>query len=163
MELLLQRFSTGPVSTLGMLHKLHERHPRARREFRCFTMEDEPNDPKVPGHTRIPAGRYQIKLRHEGTMNRRYRTKFSTFHEGMLWLQDVPGFEWIYIHYGNYHGDSAGCILTGDGSQSNVDEDGMVTSSIAAYRRLYHEIIDEMQTGDADDHPEVWITIEDFA
>ncbi len=154
MELLLQRISTGDESTLGIMHKVNEFDEL--REFRCFTMEDEPNEPKVPGHTRIPAGRYQIKLRDEGGMNLRYHKKFD-WHHGMLWLQDVPGFEWVYIHYGNYHGDTEGCILVGDGAQSNALEDGMVTSSIAAYTRLYDEIISSIGV------EEVWITVENFA
>ena len=153
MELLLQRFSTGDESTLGILY-------RDYRQFRCFTMEDQPNEPKVPGETRIPAGRYQIKLRTEGSMHMRYAKKFD-WHFGMLWLQDVPNFKWIYIHYGNYHGDSAGCILVGDGAQSNVLDDGMVMSSVATYTRLYGEITASLYRDKEDG--QVWITIEDFA
>ncbi len=155
MELLQQRFSTGDESTLGILHKIDDFDEN--REFRCFTMEDQPNEPKIPGHTRIPAGRYKIELRTEGGMFKRYGDRFS-WHVGMLWLRDVPGFKWVYIHYGNYHGDTDGCILTGDGCQSNVLDDGMVMSSINSYKRLYLEIIEAMSAGE-----EVWITIEDFA
>ena len=150
MELLLQRFSTGDESTLGILY-------RDYRQFRCFTMEDQPNEPKVPGETRIPAGRYKIELRTDGGMNARYSKKFD-WHFGMLWLQDVPGFTYVYIHYGNYERDTDGCILVGDGCQSNVLDDGMVMSSVASYTRLYSEI---MQAMDADN--DIWITIEDFA
>lgn len=157
MELLLQRFSTGEDSTLGIMHRIDfDVMRQMKRKFVCFTMEDQPNEPKVPGETRIPAGRYQIKLRNEGGMNDRYKDKFDG-HIGMLWLQDVPDFEWVYIHYGNYHGDTDGCILVGDGCQSNVLEDGMVMSSVAAYKRIYREITDAMFSGD------VWINIEDFA
>lgn len=153
MELLLHRFSTGEDSTLGILHRIDDFD--VKRKFVCFTMEDQPNEPKVPGETRIPAGRYQIKLRNEGGMNDRYKDKFDG-HIGMLWLQDVPDFEWVYIHYGNYHGDTDGCILVGDGCQSNVLEDGMVMSSVAAYKRLYRKVTDFLFSGD------VWINIEDF-
>lgn len=150
MELLLQRFSTGDESTLGILY-------RDYRQFRCFTMEDQPNEPKVPGETRVPAGRYKIELRTVGGMTKRYARKFD-WHRGMLWLRDVPGFKWVYVHYGNYHGNTDGCILVGDGCQSNVLGDGMVMNSIAAYTRLYSEI---MRAMDADN--DIWITIEDFA
>jgi hypothetical protein len=156
MELLLQRFSTGDESTLGIMHAIGDFDEH--RRFLCFSMEDQPNEPKVPGETRIPAGRYEIKLRTEGGMNKRYKKKFGSDHFGMLWLQDVPDFEWVYIHYGNYHGDTEGCILTGDGCQSNVLEDGMVMSSIAAYTRLYDEISSSILM----DFDKVWITIEDF-
>jgi len=164
MELLLQRISTGDESTLGILFRSDDTYVPTHQSFRCFTMEDQPNEPKVPGETRIPAGSYQIELRTEGGMHNRYSDKFE-WHRGMLWLQDVPGFTWVYLHYGNYEKDTDGCILTGDGAQSNVLEDGMVMSSVAAYTRLYAEIIDAMQfhDGGPDAGAEVWITIEDFA
>ncbi len=160
MELLLQRFSTGDESTLGILHRDMSglnADPPLEPSFRCFTMEDAPNEPKISGKTRIPAGRYQILVRREGSMHKRYSKRFA-WHDGMLWLQKVPGFEWIYIHPGNIHEHTDGCILTGDGCQSNVLDDGMVLASVNAYKRLYAEIINCMKSGQ-----EVWITIEDFA
>lgn len=155
MELLLQRFSSGEDSSLGIMHSIDD-YDEDRR-FQCFTMEDQHNEPKVPGETRIPAGRYRVGLRGRGGMNDRYSKKFD-WHRGMLWLQDVHDFTFVYIHYGNYHGDTEGCILVGDGSQSNVEEDGMVTSSVTAYTRLAQEIYAAYDDGD-----EVWINIEDFA
>ncbi len=152
MELHLLRISTGDESTLGTMYRIDE-----DREFRCFTMEDQPNEPKVPGETRIPEGRYIIGLRTEGGMTKRYAKKFD-WHRGMLWLREVPGFQFVYIHYGNYEKDTDGCILTGDGAQSNVLEDGMVMSSVAAYTRLYAEILDAMIVEEP-----VWITIQDYA
>ena len=153
MELLVRRSSTGDESTLGEMHRTDLLGP----QFRGYTMEDQPNEPKVKGETRIPAGRYKIELRKEGGMHTRYSKKFD-WHLGMLWLQDVPDFEWVYIHYGNYEKDTDGCILVGDGAQSNVLEDGMVQSSVACYTRLAQEIYDVMTAGE-----EVWITIEDYA
>ena len=76
----------------------------------------------------------------------------------MLWLQDVVGFEWIYIHVGNKDDDSEGCILVGNGQISNVEERGQVTSSVAAYKRLYSKIVEALSDGQ-----DVWITIEDYA
>ena len=156
MELLLQRISTGDESTLGTMYRTDDADED--REFRCFTMEDAPNEPKIKGKTRIPAGRYQILVRREGGMHARYGDRF-TWHRGMLWLQDVPGFEWIYIHPGNIHEHTDGCILTGDGCQSNVLDDGMVMGSVNAYKRLYHEIFANF--GKMTN--KVWITIEDYA
>ena len=152
MQLLLQRIASGSESTLGVLFDASD-----VRHFLCYTLEDQHNEPKVPGETRIPAGRYQLKLRTEGGMNQRYGDRFP-WHRGMLWLQNVPEFEWIYIHVGNKDDDSEGCILVGDGQVSNVTERGQVTSSVTAYRRLYGMIVDKLSAGE-----EVWIDVEEFA
>ena len=146
MNLTLKRFSGADEATLGLIF--------VEGKFFCYSLEDQFNEPKVPGETRIPAGKYQIILRTDGGMNSRYTDRFS-FHKGMLWLQDVPDFTFIYIHTGNNDDHSEGCILTGDGQVQNVTERGQVTSSVAAYTRLYGVTVEALI------HEEVWITIED--
>jgi len=153
MELFVLRISSGAEATLGVLHDVTDT-PR----FQCYVLEDQHNEPKIPGETRIPAGRYQIKLRAEGGMHGRYSARFPWHNRGMLWLQNVPGFTFIYIHVGNKDDDSEGCLLVGDGQISNVNERGQVTSSVTAYRRLYNRIVEALGNGD-----EVWIEIEDYA
>lgn len=145
MNLLLKRFSPGNEASLGLLF--------VNDEFFCYTLEDQPNEPKVPGETRIPSGRYQIILRTDGGMTKRYARRFS-FHKGMLWLQDVPDFTFIYLHVGNHDDHSEGCILVGDGQVQNVTERGQVTSSVAAYTRLYEAVTNALL------REEVWITVE---
>lgn len=152
MELLVTRFSSGVEATLGIMHEVIG----VDRRFMCYILEDQFNEPKVPGETRIPEGRYQIKLRTEGGMTQRYGDRFQ-FHRGMLWLQDVPDFEWIYIHVGNKDDHSEGCLLVGDGQVSNVTERGMVTNSVAAYTRIYNQIVTALMSGE-----EVWIEIDDL-
>ncbi len=144
MELILKRFSGAEESTLGLVF--------VEEKFFCYSLEDQFNEPKIPGETRIPPGRYQILLRTEGGMNERYGKRFD-WHDGMLWLQDVPNFTFIYMHVGNKDDDSEGCILTGDGQVQNVTERGQVTSSVSAYRRLYEVITEALL------HEEVWIKI----
>jgi len=150
----LFRFSSAENSTLGLLMAGAEQKDSS---FRCFTLEDEHREVKEPGRTRIPAGKYEIKLR-QGSPTFAHYDKRWIWHKGMLWLQDVPGFEWIYIHPGNRHEHTEGCILCGDGSQSNVIDDGMVTSSRQAYERLYREMSQMLGTG-----KQVFLTIEDWA
>lgn len=108
MELLLERLTDDGDATLGVLF--------AEGRFCAFTCEDEHRARKLPGETRIPAGTYRIELRRAGGMIRRYRARYGAWHEGMLWLRDVPGFEWIYLHAGNTDDDTAGCILVGLGA-----------------------------------------------
>lgn len=97
----------------------------------CETLEDEKRETKVKAETAIPAGQYQIKLRNEGGMHGRYKDRFP-FHKGMLWLQDVPAFEWVYIHTGNTDDETAGCILVGSGQT-----DAGIFESIKAYTKIY--------------------------
>ena len=146
MEIRLTRFSGGDEATLGLL--------RVDGKFFCYTLEDQFNEPKVPGETRIPAGRYKIDLRTEGGMTQRYEKRFD-FHAGMLWLREIPDFQFVYIHTGNNDDHSEGCILVGDGQVQNVTERGSVQSSVAAYTRLYKAIIRALAL------EEVWITVED--
>ncbi len=152
MELWNRRISSGDEATLGILHDVTH-----GPVFLCYMLEDQANEPKIPGETRIPAGRYRIKFRDEGGMIVRYKARFH-WHRGMLWLQDVPDFEWVYIHVGNKDDDTDGCLLCGDGQVSNVIERGQVTSSVSAYRRLYEHITMALDAGE-----EVWITVEDYA
>ena len=70
--------------------------------------------------TCIPEGEYEIKLRTVGGFNERYTKKYPTMHRGMLWLQDVPGFEYILIHQGNTDEHTSGCLIVGD-TQQDLD------------------------------------------
>jgi hypothetical protein len=97
----------------------------------------------VAGETRIPAGTYQIKLRTDGGMTVKYKSKFPE-HRGMLWLQDVPGFEWIYIHVGINDDHTAGCILVGDVAMAS----GELGQSTTAYRRIYGLVSNAILAGE---------------
>jgi len=136
-NLTLQRFHDTGDSTLGLLS--------LNSEFFCFTLEDQHQAAKVPKETRIPAGTYDIKLRTEGGMHEKY--KKYPFHQGMLWLQKVPGFEWVYIHVGNTDDHTEGCILTGYACDSAGR--GTVQNSAAAYSDLYKAVIKALKGGEA--------------
>ena len=158
MEFEALRISSGAESTLGALFEFTTyANGQVTRSFQCYVLEDQFNEPKIPGETRIPPGRYQILTREEGGMYPRYTQRFP-WHKGMLWLQDVPGFTYVYIHVGNTDDDSEGCLLVGDGQSTNVGDDGMVTHSVNAYRRLYQKILAALESGE-----NVFITIEDYA
>jgi len=142
MEIEVKRFSHQSNDTLGILF--------VECDFECFVLEDEFRKKKIKHETRIPEGRYKIELRNEGGMNQKYQ---SDYHKGMLWLRDVPNFEYIYIHRGNKESHSSGCLLVGDTLQSNLYQNGFVGNSRTAYERLYKKIIKAMETED------VFITI----
>lgn len=120
MILSLVRYWSNTDRTLGKLF--------IDGKFECFTLEDEFRNQKIKGETRIPAGSYKVELR--------YSPKFTPrlMHE-MLWLKDVPGFEFILIHPGNDDDDTEGCILVGKNTSGPV-----LLRSREAYFELYNKI-----------------------
>lgn len=147
MEIRVKRIKSNKNETLGEFY--------IDNVFQCYTLEDERRAVKVKGETRIPAGRYEIKLRTVGGTHLRYAKRFSAIHKGMLWLQNVPGFEYILIHVGNTDADTDGCILLG----LSVFEKGKkitIGNSADAYRKVYPQVAAELVAG-----KQVFITIED--
>lgn len=140
MQITLARLSSGPESTIGALY--------VDGRFACFTIEDQYRAVKVAGETRIPAGEYEIKLRTVGGFHQRYAVRFPNIHRGMLWLMDVPGFEYILLHCGNTDADTDGCILVGDGVHENVTTRGYLNASTSAYTRLYPQVAAAIAQGE---------------
>ena len=143
MELEVIRFSSHSDSTLGLLFDVTE-----GRKFLCFTIEDEARDTKVKGETRIPAGKYELKLRKEGGYHQRYVKKYGSMHKGMIHVQDVPGFTYILWHTGNTDEHTMGCLLLGDTSQQNITKEGFIGASNDAYKRVYPSIAKAIENGD---------------
>ena len=115
-------------------------------------MENPYNKIKVYGKTRIPADTYEIRYRKEGGKHKIYSKKFK-WHKGMLWLQNVPNFKYIYIHIGNYANQTLGCILTG----TDMGKDHISNSTIA-YKALCEKIYPALDRGE---HVSITILNED--
>ena len=111
-----------------------------KRKFECFTLEDERRKVKVKGETCIPEGSYEIKLRHGSPRYGKLDERWE-WHDGMLWLQDVPGFEYIYIHPGNDDDDTEGCILVAQVPLTFPDGEFHVGKSRDAYKELYRKVM----------------------
>lgn len=139
MKLTLQRLYAGQESTIGVLS--------IDGIFSCFTIEDEYRTVKINGETRILSGTYKIILRKEGGKHESYKEKFPQTHKGMLWLQDVPNFQYVLIHIGNTDIDSEGCILVGDTVTQNITTRGSIAGSTTAYQRIYPLIAKELEAG----------------
>ena len=148
MKLEVIRYHTSDDYTLGMLLDVTE-----GRKFLCYTLEDEYREEKVMHETRIPAGTYKITLRKVGGFHGRYEKKYGDMHKGMLWVRDVPGFEYILIHTGNTDEHTSGCLLVGNSS----DYKGFIGSSVDAYKRVYPGIAETLENGE-----DVEITYTDF-
>lgn len=118
--------------------------------FECYTLEDEYRDVKVMHETCIPEGEYEIKLRTVGGFHTRYLSRYGAdWHKGMLWLQDVPEFEYILIHTLNDSTQTSGCLGVGSVQQDlDLDAKGLISQSTDAYKRLYPKVRDALLNGE---------------
>jgi hypothetical protein len=139
MYIQLNRLKDNGKSTIGTVF--------VNGTFECFSLEDTHNEPKVYGKTRIQSGVYDIKLRNEGGMNNRYRNKYGEVHKGMLWLQNVDNFEWVYIHIGNTEDDTDGCLLFGNTCVSNESKQSIQGSALA-YMSFYKKVINSIDNNE---------------
>lgn len=120
-ELTLNRRIFTNKSTIGEL--------LIEGKWQCWTLEDvvrKPNEEKVPGHTAIPEGRYEIVM-----------SPSSRFKRMMPYLLNVPNFTGIMIHPGNTDADTHGCILVGQ--TRNTD---FIGASKLAFNALYAVLAD---------------------
>ena len=131
MRLTVDRYNTNSTHTDGLLF--------IDDKFECFTLEDTYREQKVKGETRIPNGTYKVELREVGGFHNKYLAKYGdTFHKGMLWVKDVPNFEYILIHVGNTQKNTEGCLLVG----STADKDkSFIGASGNAYKDFYPKVI----------------------
>ena len=138
MQLEVLRFSSEADSTNGLLFDITD----GQRKFLSYTLEDEYRKEKIMSETRVPAGTYNVTLRTEGGFYQDYTERFgSDFNKGMLWVRDVPGFEYILIHIGNTDDNTSGCLLVGDTQNNNqITKDGFIGSSTNNYKRIYPPI-----------------------
>lgn len=130
MELTVVRRKQSNRATVGKLY--------INGKFECYTLEDKKQVKKVRGETRIPPGRYEVRLKPYGGFYNRYSRKFGAPHP-MLNVKNVPGFEHILIHCGNYHSNTEGCLLVGK-TVGEHQGDLCVWKSTKAYKRLYRKV-----------------------
>lgn len=146
MHILVKRQTFTEKSTIGSLY--------INGEFYCYTLEDkvrEATEKKVYGETAIPYGTYPIIYRKEGTTYESYKTRFADIKNdrGILYLREIPGYEYVLIHCGNRPEDTLGCLLVGSAIGNNS-----ITGSEIAYRKIYPVIASALDKGE-----EVKITI----
>lgn len=131
MELHLKRDHFSGESSLGRLS--------VDGIFECFTLEP-PLAPKqnVNHASAIPDGRYKVS---------RYASPRAGF--DVLLLHNVPGYDFVEVHPGNFSHDSKGCVLPG--LQRGKD---VVFTSRIAFGQLTDKVFPALEAG------EVWITVE---
>lgn len=109
----------------------------------CYTLEDvvRSNGFKVAGQTAIPSGTYEIDM---DTVSPKYssrgsKSQYLKCENKVPRLKNVPGFDGILIHIGNYTTDTEGCLLVGTSRNTSK---GTISNSTTAFWQLY-EILDE--------------------
>ena len=133
MNITLRRFFDTAEHTAGILQV----------GIHAFSaLEDAYNYPKIPGKTRIPAGVYELDLRRVFPMASRYAKRFGTKHKGMIWLKNVPNFDFVYVHIGNEKDDTEGCVLLGRTLDLGA---GTVGASTSAYKEFYPLVMNALE------------------
>lgn len=124
-------------------------------------IEDEKRAVKIKGETRIDNGVYVMGLRFSPKFSGSYyrddageiirankrttealKRRYHTTHE-LIWVKDVPNFEYILWHWGNTDDQTNGCYLVGSSFGMLGDQEGIYSS-----RKKYEEI-----------YPEIWRSI----
>ena len=153
MNFILQRYSDNGQSTQGLLFSIIAQD----MIFDAHTLEDEHRAYKVAGETCIPAGLYEIKMRREDSpLTKKYQDRFKwfTYH---LQLQDVPDFNYVYIHIGNTEENTDGCILLGSTANVNTKVKGFIGGSTGAFQAFYEDVSEWLGQGD-----KVYIEVRDL-
>ena len=67
----------------------------------------------------------------------------------MIYVNNVPNFEYILWHTGNTDESTSGCLILGDSQTSNlVQADGFVGSSVNSYKKVYPIVRDAILSGE---------------
>ena len=138
-EYILTRTDFTKKSTIGSL-TLHG-------EPVCYVLEDRvrnAGEPKVYGETAIGYGRYQLVI----TKSARF-SKAAGKDVFLPLLVDVPLFQGVRVHVGNFSTESEGCLLVGTGKTAD-----MVTNSKVAFKKFFEQMRGFLDAGD-----ECWITV----
>ena len=152
MLLTLERYRFTSDSTLGRL--LVNNVPDG------YVVEDEIRAVKVKGETAIPYGIYNLGLRQSPKFSKAFlwsdarnllikpASKYKYFEDGfkddwrphdLIWLKNVPNFEYVLIHWGNTDDDTEGCLIVGN-KTGILNGQEAVLSSKDYYLNLYPRI-----------------------
>lgn len=133
------RVAEGKQSTLSQLY--------INDIFQCYLLEDKIRKVKIQNQTAIPAGIYSLRLNTWGGKNAEYRQKFPKIHKGMIEINGLPNFSFVYIHIGNTYRQTAGCPLCGFGFDV-ADGDYQIVHSKEAYEMIYPKLLAIAESND---------------
>lgn len=132
-----------------------------------YAIEDEvrpDNSPKIHGETAIPYGKYTLSHRQSPKFSRsflycekeniliepkdqaRYSHELVFVAHELIWVKDIPGFEYVLIHWGNTDDDTDGCLIIGS-SLGVIGEQEAVLHSKDYYKQLYCKVYPLIKAG----------------
>ena len=165
MDLLVnERYSQKPDCTIGKI--------LLKGSFECYVLEDEIRAVKVPRETAIPAERYLLGHRYSPKFSKHFlwsesarrlvpnpkiysisKTDMLLFgsvkdwkEHSLIWIKDIPYFEFVRIHWGNIDTETDGCLLVGQVLGTYKGKEAVLQSK-AAYRSLYEKAFPEIAKG----------------
>ncbi len=118
----------------------------------CWSLEDQGQPGgKIPGETRIPAGRYRIRGRIDGRTHARLARRFGGEHRGVLQLVGAPGFAGIQIHPGADDEDTARGILPGMSVDQKRPRGAQLAPNLTSEQVAFLREFDENDRQEAED------------
>lgn len=133
-----------------------------------YMVEDEIRAVKVQGETAIPYGIFDLGLRESPTMSSQFlwsdsagilidaghKNKYPNITDFkphlLIWVLNVPGFQFIYLHWGNTDDDSLGCGIVGrrlGTVQTKKGPQDGVLDSRSYYCELYAKVYPLIKAG----------------
>lgn len=133
-------------------------------KYACVGVEDAYNEKKIHGETRIPRGIYKVGKRFSPKFSKYFMMCPHTFeivgigdynpliHKGyvqheLLWIMDIPGYQYVLIHWGNTAKDTEGCYIVGTRFSTFSAIKG-VSASKQAYMTIYPKIMRALHSGE---------------
>lgn len=148
----LKRVDLQPLRTFGELSILGIKN--------AVTIEDTVRQKKIHGKTAIPYGVYLLKTRFSpkfskyffwSDKNKKLIDAISYFKldnkedyriHDLIWLFNIPDYEFVLIHWGNSETDTEGCIVIGTTKDSK-----QVIRSRLKYQEIYPFIYEQIKLG----------------
>lgn len=150
----VSRYNFKPDWTIG---KLLIKNNKGVYEMDGYTVEDEIREVKIKGETAVPYGIYELGYRdspkfstsflYSESLNKliepaelRFYSSVKDFkaHQ-LIWIKNIPNFEYVLIHWGNSDDDTDGCLIVGSGLGVIKGQEGVINSR-AYYKALYPRI-----------------------
>lgn len=146
MEITIKRRYKSSGYTIGDLlvngKKFCETLEDTDRGLFATMTEERIREVKVAGKTAIPRGIYRVQM---GVVSPKFRSKSWAVRWGgkLPRLLNVPGYEGVLIHVGNYPEDTEGCLLVGENKVK-----GGVVNSVATFDKLMAVLVEADYRGE---------------